>query len=161
MARGTVRGAVVVLALLALFCVPAGAATKKLRVGALTLERCGGGQHGWCGSVRRRLDPARPRGPKIDIAFHWLPASHPVGKIPIVAVEGGPGYPSTGSLYEYHGIFSPLLRGRGMLLVDNRGTGGSALIDCPNVQKYTGPSYGQQFAGRVASCAKRIERRWP
>ena len=49
---------------------------------------------------------------------------------PIVAVEGGPGYPSTGSKAEYRGIFGPLLRNRDLLMVDNRGTGRSALIDC-------------------------------
>jgi pimeloyl-ACP methyl ester carboxylesterase len=160
MARGIARG-VVVVALLALWCAPAGAATKTLRVGTLTLERCSGGQHGWCGSLSRPLDPARPRGPRIDIAFHWLPAGRPGRHPAIVAVEGGPGYPSTGSLYEYHGIYSPLLRDRDLLLVDNRGTGGSALIDCPSVQRFTGPTWGEPFAGRVAKCARLIERRYP
>jgi pimeloyl-ACP methyl ester carboxylesterase len=153
------RGAVVLLALLALFAAPAGAATKKL--GSVTLHRCGEGQHGWCGSLNRPLDPGRPHGPKIGIAFHWLPASHPAKQPAIVAVEGGPGYPSTGSLYEYHGIYSPLLRTRNLLLVDNRGTGGSGLIDCPSVQRYNGVSSGPEFARRVKSCATRIERTYP
>jgi pimeloyl-ACP methyl ester carboxylesterase len=161
MARGIARGAVLLLALLALSASPASASTQKLRLGTLTLERCGGGQHGWCGSLSRPLDPGRPHGPHIHIAFHWLPASHPANKPAIVAVEGGPGYPSTGSLYEYHGIYSPLLRSRNLLLVDNRGTGGSGLIDCPSVQTFTGPSWGPAFAGRVAACARLIERRYP
>jgi pimeloyl-ACP methyl ester carboxylesterase len=157
MARG-IRGAVLLIVLSALFAAPAGA---KLRLGTLTLDRCGDGQHGWCGSLKRPLDPAKPRGPKIAIAFHWLPASHPAKKPALVAVEGGPGYPSTGSLFEYHGIYSPLLRTRNLLLVDNRGTGGSALIDCPSVQRYNGVTSGLAFATRVKSCARRIEKRWP
>lgn len=153
-----IRRVVLTLALLALFAAPANA---KLRLGTLSLDSCGKAQHGWCGSVKRPLDPGRPHGPKIDIAFHWLPASHPARKPAIVAVEGGPGYPSTGSLYEYHGIYSPLLRTRNLLLVDNRGTGGSGLIDCPSVQRYNGVSSGPEFAARVKSCARRIEKRWP
>ena len=154
-----IRRTVLALVLLALFAAPAGAATKKL--GSVSLHRCGGGQHGWCGSVKRPLDPGRPHGPRIAIAFHWLPASHPAKKPAIVAVEGGPGYPSTGSLYEYHGIYSPLLRTRSLLLVDNRGTGGSALINCPSVQRYNGVTSGPEFATRVKSCARRIERTYP
>jgi len=154
-----IRGAVLLAALLALFAAPAGAATKRL--GSVTLHSCGEGAHGWCGSLKRPLDPARPHGPNIDIAFHWLPASHPAKKPALVAVEGGPGYPSTGSLFEYHGIYSPLLRTRNLLLVDNRGTGGSGLINCPSVQRYNGVTSGPEFATRVKSCAKRIERTYP
>ena len=77
-----------------------------------------------------------------------------------MAVEGGPGYPSTGSRYEYMGIYGPLLRERGLLLVDNRGTGTSALIDCKSVQSYSGATSGPEFPGVVASCARAIERRY-
>ncbi len=140
---------------------PASAATGKLKVGSLTLKRCGGGQHGYCGSLSRALDPGRPHGPRIGIGFQWLPANHPGHHPALVAVEGGPGYPSRGSLFEYHGMYSPLLRDHDLLLVDNRGTGSSALIDCPSVQRFLGVTSGPRFAGRVATCARRIERRYP
>jgi pimeloyl-ACP methyl ester carboxylesterase len=78
-----------------------------------------------------------------------------------VAVEGGPGFPSTGSRGEYTGIYGPLLRDRGLLLVDNRGTGGSALVDCPSVQSYPAPSFGTtKFPRAVARCARLIARRY-
>jgi pimeloyl-ACP methyl ester carboxylesterase len=76
-----------------------------------------------------------------------------------VAVEGGPGFPSTGSRVEYTGIYGPLLRERGLLLMDQRGTGGSALIKC-SLQNYKGVSSGLSFAPVVAGCAREIARRY-
>ena len=61
---------------------------------------------------------------------------------------------------EYRGIFGPLVRQRGMLLVDNRGTGGSALIDCKSVQSFTGRTSGSAFARRAGRCGKFIERQF-
>ncbi|HEX5900869.1 MAG TPA: hypothetical protein VFY32_15805, partial [Solirubrobacteraceae bacterium] len=119
----------------ATLCAPASAAgSERLRVGALVLHHCGAGKSGWCGSLPRPLDPARPTGPKIAVGLRWLPATGHARRPTLVAVEGGPGYPSIGSLFEYQGMFGPLRRDRDMLLVDNRGTGSSALIDCPRLQ---------------------------
>lgn len=135
------------------------AAPKRLHVGSLTLYRCGDGSGGWCGSLPRRLDPTRPNGPHIGIGFRWVPASgRRDGRPPLVAVEGGPGYPSIGSIVEYTGIYGPLLRSRDLLLVDNRGTGRSALIDCKRLQGFTGVTSGPAFPGIVAGCARHIER---
>ena len=80
--------------------------------------------------------------------------------MPIVAVEGGPGYPSTGTRVEYRGIFGPLVRQRGMLLVDNRGTGGSALIECKGVQSFAGRKSGSAFARLAGRCGEFIKRRF-
>jgi len=136
----------------------AGRAT--LRAGTLALHRCAGGGAGWCGSLPRRLDPARADSPRIGIALRWLPPAGRARGPAIVAVEGGPGYPSTGSLEEYTGIYRPLLRERGLLLVDNRGTGGSALIGCPRLQRFQGVTSGSGFPGLVAGCSREIERRY-
>ena len=58
-------------------------------------------------------------------------------------------------------MYSPLLGRRELLLVDNRGTGRSALIDCRAVAAFTGGTSGPRFAARVAPCARRIECRYP
>ena len=146
------RGLLVVVVFLAF----AGTArADTLKVGSLTLRSCGSA---YCGKLSRPLDPAKPTGRRIDIAFRWYRApKRPTGP-PIVAVEGGPGYPSTGTRVEYRGIFGPLVRTRGMLLVDNRGTGGSALIDCKSVQCHTGRTSGSAFARRAGRCGRFIER---
>ena len=113
----------------------------RLRVGSLTLKPCADGPRGWwCGQLQRALDPRRPAGPR-GSRSRCAGGPRPSGQAdgpPLVAVEGGPGYPSIGSRVEYTGIYGPLLKRRNLLLVDNRGTGGSALIDCPAVQKFAG-----------------------
>ncbi len=89
-----------------------------------------------CGTLPRPLDPTGQVGGMIGIAWEFYPArdsSQPaLGSI--VAVEGGPGYPTTGSAGGYVGLFAPLLYRRNLLLVDNRGTGGSQAIDCEPLQ---------------------------
>jgi pimeloyl-ACP methyl ester carboxylesterase len=132
-----------------LFAAPAEAAQGDLR-------RCGGAM---CGSIERPLNPAQPNGAKIDIAFRLYRARDET-EPPIVAVEGGPGYPSTGTRSEYRAIFGPLLRNRSLLLVDNRGTGGSAVIDCRSVQSFAGRTSGSSFARRAGECAREIEQQY-
>jgi pimeloyl-ACP methyl ester carboxylesterase len=154
-------GLTAVLLTCAALCAPAQAAGgERLRVGDLVLHRCGAGKSGWCGSLARPLDPARPAGPTIAIGLRWLPATDRARRPTLVTVEGGPGYPSIGSLFEYQAMFGPLRRDRDMLLVDNRGTGSSALIDCPRLQAFTGVTVRPAFPGLVAGCARQLERRY-
>ena len=154
---------VVVALLLAVGLTPAAAGATTLKKGSLTLKACGDVKGWWCGSLPRALDPAKPHGPHIGIDFRWRPPAGGKAKGPaLVAVEGGPGYPSTGSRVEYTGIYGrALLNARGLLLVDNRGTGTSDLIDCKSVQDFAGVNTTTAFAKRVEACARQIERHHP
>lgn len=93
-----------------------------------------------CGVVRRALDPSRPHGKRIGIEFELYPRRdrNRLSLGTIVAVEGGPGYSTTDSRSYYLDLFAPLMDRRQLLLVDNRGTGGSAPIRCPQLQSYRG-----------------------
>lgn len=119
------------LALLA----PVSANAATLKVGTLELESCVGGS-AWCGSIDRPIDPAGEVPGTIPIAFEYHPrrdTSKPaLGTI--VASEGGPGYSTTASRSYYLGLFKPLMDRRSLLMVDNRGTGLSAPIDCKRLQ---------------------------
>jgi pimeloyl-ACP methyl ester carboxylesterase len=152
-------------AALAAACPADAAAASTLTVGQLTLHRCGpdrGSDHGpgWCTKVPRPLDPSLPDGPRIGVQTQWVPArdGHAVGTI--VAVEGGPGYPSTGSYDEYAGTFAPLLRTHNLVLVDNRGTGGSGILICRRLQRYTGRTSGPRFAQLVGACGDSLNHRF-
>jgi pimeloyl-ACP methyl ester carboxylesterase len=105
------------------------------RVGSVQLDRCLGGDY-YCGEIKVALDPAGQVPGRIPIAIAWLPHSNPTARSQgtIVAVEGGPGYPSIGSRSLYRGLYAPLLATRDMLLVDNRGTGRSEAILCRPLQ---------------------------
>jgi pimeloyl-ACP methyl ester carboxylesterase len=114
---------------------PGASGGAGLRVGSVLLRPCLSGGY-FCGSVTVPFDPARKVRKTIDIALAWLP--HANRGTPsagtIVAVEGGPGYPSIGSRSIYRQLYAPLLDAYDMLLVDNRGTGRSAAVVCRPLQ---------------------------
>ena len=109
----------------------AAAAPRELTVGRVRLRPCKDLPGAWCGRLRVPFDRADPRAGTIPIGFEWYPAASGRAAGTVVAMEGGPGYPSTGSRDYYLELFAPLLRSRNLLLVDNRGTGTSALVNCP------------------------------
>src|ERR1700761_7496449 len=159
--RRLLRVCLVLLAAL-MVAAPAGAATP-LRLGHATLRHCHD-RPGYCGSLSRPLDPTTRGGPRIRIGYEWVPAtdrgSRPKGTI--VAVEGGPGYPSIGSLGNYDGIFGSVLGRFNLLLVDNRGTGRSALIRCPSLERFplSGRASGPAFDRRVGACGRSLDERF-
>jgi pimeloyl-ACP methyl ester carboxylesterase len=77
-------------------------------------------------------------------------------------VEGGPGYPSIGSVSGdgYAAMYGPVLKHDNMLAIDLRGTGCSTAIDCPALQDYTQPSGTLAFAAVVGKCGDSLNTRW-
>lgn len=69
----------------------------------------------------------------------------------VVAVEGGPGYGSTGTANAFMKLFGPLLEHRDLVLVDMRGTGRSEPIRCPDVQTGRAPE-----GLALSECARRL-----
>jgi pimeloyl-ACP methyl ester carboxylesterase len=123
----------------------AGGAGDELRVGSIALHRCAFNRDYYCGALRVALDPAGRVAGSIDIALAWLPHTNRAVRSAgtIVAVEGGPGYPSIGSRSYYRTLYAPLLDARDMLLVDNRGTGQSGAIVCEPLQRAPLMTLGQ------------------
>jgi pimeloyl-ACP methyl ester carboxylesterase len=109
-------------------------ARRTVLVGSMELRPCPSAP-GLCGRLDRPLDPTGAIPGRISIYFEYYPhsgASKSVGTL--VATEGGPGYPATGSRDDYLALFKPLRQRRDFLLMDNRGTGQSAAIDCHELQ---------------------------
>ena len=85
-----------------------------------------------CGSIRRPLDAAAPsQSASIDIHFAVLPAINPQHRQEaVLAFAGGPGQ----SAFDAAATFAHILRyareSRDILLVDQRGTGKSGLLQC-------------------------------
>jgi len=118
------------------------------------LEPCpayGGGA--LCGDVQRAWDPTGAVPGTLGIGFVLWPArdtSQPaLGTI--VAQEGGPGYAATASASYYLELFAPLLDRRNLLIVDQRGTGRSEPIDCPELQDLQ-----RRYAVAAAICGARL-----
>ena len=119
-------------------------ASKTLKVGTLTLTACDSvevdGAQAWCGRFPRPWDPATAGSAIFDVGFVLtLPtgAARAAAAAPqspatsaIVALEGGPGYGGIASGTDFAAAFGDELSTRGLLVMDQRGTGLSAAVDC-------------------------------
>jgi len=140
---------------------PSAARGSETRAAAetLTLKPCPGSATNQCGSIEVPLFWDSPTDQtKITVRFELFPHSDtttPAAE-PIVAMEGGPGYPSIDSKGEYIPMLGPLLEHHDLILMDQRGTGASDLIDCPSLQNYNGLQAPNDIQSATAACAKRL-----
>src|SRR5271166_646157 len=139
-------------------------AAATLRVGTQRLSRCALDPLAYCGRLSVPLDYGVPSGPRISVAYRFYPASAPPAGTAlgtVVPVEGGPGYPSIGSVEGgYSVMYGSLLERFNMLAVDNRGTGQSTPLKCPALQEFSGPTGTSSFQEVVGACATALNHRW-
>jgi pimeloyl-ACP methyl ester carboxylesterase len=131
----------------------------RITVGGRQLHRCyiGVGRTTYCGSLRVPLDYTDAKAPTIKVGFGWVPSTgRPSGTL--VAMEGGPGYPSTGTSGDFAKMYGGLLRHRDLLLVDARGTGRSTPLRCPRLQSLPSPS--PHFQAALTACGRRLNHTW-
>jgi pimeloyl-ACP methyl ester carboxylesterase len=86
-----------------------------------------------CGSLQRPLDPARPDGVKIDIHYVVVPAMAR-NKQPdaVLMLAGGPGQSAIKLAPRVLSRLSRLHNRRDLVFIDQRGTGQSAPLNCPD-----------------------------
>ena len=84
-----------------------------------------------CGELERPLDPQRPDGATIRLFVAVIPALtlEPLPD-PVVPIAGGPGQATTHFYAATPNAFEALRRERDIVLVDQRGTGDSAPLNC-------------------------------
>ena len=70
----------------------------------------------------------------MKVGFAFVPARQQPAIGTLVPHEGGPGYSTTGTGADYAAMYGPLLDRRNLLLVDQRGTGLSQPLRCPDLQ---------------------------
>jgi pimeloyl-ACP methyl ester carboxylesterase len=176
----TASTAALTLALVAtaLLALPAGAsaaarratseAPATLQLGSQTLSRCESKPLAYCGRLAVPLDYSSPGGPDISIAYKFFGATSGSAKGTVVPVEGGPGYPSSGSVSYRSGssqagyapMYGTLLEHWNMLTIDNRGTGASTPLRCAPLQGFTGATGTAAFQRTVGECANALNGRW-
>jgi pimeloyl-ACP methyl ester carboxylesterase len=124
-----------------------------LTVGRLTLTRCAVVPGAYCGHLAQPWDRAGLYRGTLSVGFAFVPAadrSRPaLGTV--VPQEGGPGYSTTGSGSLYAAMYGSLLARRNLLLVDQRGTGLTAVVDCPTLNTLVGA-----YDVAAAACAARL-----
>jgi pimeloyl-ACP methyl ester carboxylesterase len=146
---------------------PAGGG-QHVTVGTQTLSPCqltGPRFSAYCGSIKVPLNYNSAKDGEIPVGFGWYPATNPApGMKPptIVAEEGGPGYPSTDSAHDYLTMIGPRLRAtHNLLLVDERGTGRSTLINCRAMEAIHIVTTTPAFLRTVRSCGESLDHRFP
>ena len=85
-----------------------------------------------CGTLAVPENPALPQGRKVVLDIAWVPAAEDVldEPDPVFMLAGGPGQSATASYPSLAPAFREVLKGRSVILVDQRGTGGSNLLQC-------------------------------
>jgi hypothetical protein len=106
-----------------------------------------------CGTVDVPLDRAQPAAGTIPIYFELdrhSDSSRP-SLVAIVPSIGGPGVSNTFFRGLWLSVFGPLLDRRDLLVIDDRGTGRSAAVDCPALQHFVG-----EPASAVRACGAQL-----
>ncbi|MBV8500160.1 MAG: alpha/beta hydrolase [Paucibacter sp.] len=86
-----------------------------------------------CGSVQRPLDPAKPQGTQIEIHYIVVPAmARNKQPDPVLFIAGGPGQSSINIASVVMDRLARLNNRRDLVFVDQRGTGLSAPLQCPD-----------------------------
>jgi pimeloyl-ACP methyl ester carboxylesterase len=135
----------------------------SIRVGSLALTKCATTPVTYCGSLKVPLDYSSAASPDISIGFQFLPATAVTpADGTILAVEGGPGFATTGTEPQYVAMAGSLLRTRNMLLVNLRGTGNSALLNCKGLESFSSlqHQYGAKFDQLVGACGRQLNHTW-
>ena len=84
-----------------------------------------------CGRLAVAEDPQEPQGAKIEVAVAVVPAVATRAKPdPLFLLAGGPGQGAIEAYAALLGAFAGIHRDRDLVLVDQRGTGGSNRLDC-------------------------------
>lgn len=111
-----------------------------------------------CGTVTVPEDRALPDRRTIALNIVVLPAtSQDAPEAPIFDIDGGPGLPATKNA-EFYATFGSAYRAkRDIVLVDQRGTGASNPLNCPELSDPE-QAYEPLFpAGAVRECRERLE----
>jgi pimeloyl-ACP methyl ester carboxylesterase len=118
-----------------------------------------------CGTLSVPENRAKPDGRRIDLAIAWVPASDngEIAPDPVFMLAGGPGQSARDSYPQLAGAFADVLKHRNVVLVDQRGTGGSNLLSCDgdDADEDASPAAAAAFAQRcVATLSKKADLRF-
>ncbi|MBK1711634.1 alpha/beta fold hydrolase [Rubrivivax gelatinosus] len=115
-----------------------------------------------CGSIKRPLDPAKPGGPTIVVQYAVLPAqARRPRPDPVLFLAGGPGQGAIDIAGGVERLLGRLGSRRDIVLVDLRGTGRSAALDCDDGDALASMLTEAEPSRRLASlkaCRERLQK---
>ena len=115
-----------------------------------------GGTSALCGTLRVPEDRSNPTGRQISLRVALIPAVAPAPKPdPLFPIDGGPGGAATDDLGWTASVFRGIHEDRDIVLVDQRGTGGSNRLVAPAGPDTTGLSDAESKA-RIDAWVKEV-----
>jgi len=144
-------------------------AARTWKLGALTLTACELGQPhsglstaAWCASPQVPENRADPHSRKITLKLAVLRSRAQVAsKDMLVFLAGGPGQAATDEAATVASVLQPLRAHRDVLLLDQRGTGGSNALTCKESDEAAGADGADSFdadklKAAAADCLKQV-----
>jgi len=116
----------------------------------------GGEVSGWCAQVAVPEDPTVPAEGTIGLRVAVLPATAKPAAGALFYLEGGPGGAATESAISVNEDFAEIGRTRDLVMVDQRGTGGSSALACPD--RRVRASDAAAVTAYLRSCFARLPR---
>ncbi|MDO4232745.1 MAG: alpha/beta fold hydrolase, partial [Lautropia sp.] len=114
----------------------------------------------YCSSLQVPENRDRPDGRKIDLKIAWVPplGTDAVRPDPVFMLAGGPGQSAIESFSIGAAEFEPAREHRGVVLVDQRGTGGSGKLHCPDEGALMGVSSvpDDTYLAAARRCARQL-----
>jgi pimeloyl-ACP methyl ester carboxylesterase len=115
----------------------------------------GGHVEGWCAHLRVAEDPQKPNGPAISLRIAVLPATKRPAVGALFYLEGGPGGAATAAAIRVNALFAYVQRNRDLVMVDQRGMGGSHRLACP--RGYVRRTDAPAVTGYLRRCLDRLD----
>lgn len=144
------------------FLVPPGA--HAFQLGELAFETCELPQQrtsattaAWCAPFEVPENHAQPEGRRIHLRLALLPAGEAADDDFLVLLAGGPGQSAVESWPQVAAALAPSARRRHVLLLDQRGTGGSSPLDCPELSDDELHLDPARAAGLARACLARLQ----
>lgn len=110
-----------------------------------------------CGRLAVAENPAAPRGRRIRLSIAVVPAiSTRKRPDPLFVLAGGPGMAATSFYASVAPVFEPIRRDRDIVLVDQRGTGGSNPLDCESSGEDLHESTTAQIVAQTQRCLQML-----
>jgi len=98
-----------------------------------------------CGTLERHEDPSNPDSPMLELFVAVVPAlTLEPEPDPFVPIAGGPGQGTVDFYAAYRSAFEMVRRDRDIVLLDQRGTGESAAMNCETDDDYIEGNYSRE-----------------
>ncbi|MBV8943750.1 MAG: alpha/beta fold hydrolase [Solirubrobacterales bacterium] len=130
---------------------------RPIRVGTVLVPPCRASLLAWCTTIKVPYDYFDSAAGTIRLGFQWYPARRRRATGTILAIQGGPGYPTTDYARQYRAVFGPqLLASRNLLLVNLRGTGNSSPFTCKRLQDWTLSNSIAAYTRYTGACGRQL-----